>query len=221
MINGFVFFCAIQPVMLCSCILEIGESFRFPEPQAIDEIANKTLVVQIIILISIIILCLFFSCFVLNRIYLEKWQCVCLAIVTLQWLRQKNHFPFLSNDPVRQKKNGSIEHMPMWWRMSITSMLPAIFVLFECIFGSWIFHNTHTHAGEHVQYQREGKLHVILDFKWSFTPFEHVSIKFDCSYYWMSHSDTFVSIRNIDENSNKDDLINSECFNFNTMRINK
>lgn len=44
------------------------------------------------------LLCVFF----LYRISMKKWQCVCLAIVMLQWIWK--HFPFLSGDPVQFKK---------------------------------------------------------------------------------------------------------------------
>lgn len=99
-----VFFCTIHSIMLCLCILVIWWviSISYVLPTA-DDLANKTVIYTNNYTYEYNYTLLFLLCvFYLNRISMKKWQCVCLAIVMLQWVWK--HFPFLSGDPVQFKK---------------------------------------------------------------------------------------------------------------------
>lgn len=99
------------------------------------------------------LLCVFF----LYRISMKKWQCVCLAIVMLQWIWK--HFPFLSGDPVQFKKMVSL-NICQWndeWAPSPLLLLQLLQVSHVYLKANLDHVFPIPHAGERVHCNIKGK----------------------------------------------------------------
>lgn len=178
-----VFFCTIQSIMLCLCILVIWWviSISYLLPTA-DESANKTVTQQIIILISIIILCSFYCVYFFYIGF--PWKNDSAFVWPLLCFNEFENISLFFRVTRFNSKNGFIEHMPMKWRMSTiatttTTTTTSQPCLFESKFGSCISYTARRWTCA-LQYQRENA-NLILNPEWSFTPIGHVSINNDCS----------------------------------------